>query len=90
MKALFLDRDGVINELIYYQEHGVIDFPCTVEQFRLLHGVGEAINKLHEMDYKVILVYSNWKNQSYPHNGEINQYLSPVDHRKADGQGGQY
>jgi len=55
MKVVFLDRDGVINELIYHQEQGIIDSPFTVEQFRLLPGVGEAIKKLHEMDYKVIL-----------------------------------
>lgn len=56
MKAVFLDRDGVINELIYYPEQGVIDSPFTVEQFRLLPGVGEAIKKFREMGYKVVLV----------------------------------
>jgi D,D-heptose 1,7-bisphosphate phosphatase len=56
MKAVFLDRDGVVNRLIYYPEQGVIDSPFTVEQFRLLPGVGEAIKKLCEADYKVILV----------------------------------
>ncbi len=56
MKAVFLDRDGVINELIYYREQGVIDSPFTVEQFRLLPGVSEAIKKFREMDYKVVLV----------------------------------
>ena len=55
-KAVFLDRDGVINELIYHQEQGIIDSPFTVEQLRLLPGVGEAIKKLHDMGYKVILV----------------------------------
>ncbi len=56
MKVVFLDRDGVINELIYYREQGVIDSPFTVEQFRLLPAVSEAIKKFHEMDYKVVLV----------------------------------
>ena len=56
MKAVFLDRDGVINELIYHPEQGIVDSPFTVEQFRLLPGVGEVIKKLHEMGYKVILV----------------------------------
>ena len=56
MKAVFLDRDGVINELIYYPEQGIIDSPFTVEQFRLLPGVAEAIKKFREMDYKVVLV----------------------------------
>ena len=35
MKAVFLDKDGVINGLIYYPEQGIIDSPFTVEQFRL-------------------------------------------------------
>ena len=56
MKAVFLDRDGVINELIYYPEQGIIDSPFTAEQLRLLPGVGEAIKKLRDTGYKVILV----------------------------------
>ena len=56
MKAVFLDRDGVINKLIYHHEHGIIDSPFTVEQFSLINGVGQAIIKLRENDYKVILV----------------------------------
>jgi len=56
LKAVFLDRDGVINELVYHQEQGIINSPFTVEQFRLLAGIGEAINKFHEMGYKAILV----------------------------------
>ena len=55
-KAVFLDRDGVINELIYYTEQGIIDSPFTVEQFRLLHGASEAINNLHKLGFNVILV----------------------------------
>ncbi|MFC2002695.1 D-glycero-alpha-D-manno-heptose-1,7-bisphosphate 7-phosphatase [Chloroflexota bacterium] len=56
MKAIFLDRDGVINELIYYQEQGIIDSPFTVKQFRLFSGVSEAISKLRNRDYKVVLI----------------------------------
>lgn len=55
-KAVFLDRDGVINEIIYHQEMGVIDSPFTVEQFKLLPDVGKAINKLHNLGFKVIIV----------------------------------
>jgi len=56
MKAVFLDRDGVINELIYHHEQGIIDSPFTVEQFRLLPGVGQAIGKLCKNGYKVVLI----------------------------------
>lgn len=55
MKAVFIDRDGVINELIYYPEHGIVDSPFTAEQFKPISGAGEAIKRLHEMGYKVIL-----------------------------------
>jgi D-glycero-D-manno-heptose 1,7-bisphosphate phosphatase len=55
VKAVFLDRDGVINELVYHQEQGIIDSPFTIEQFTLLPGVGEAISRLHETGYRVIL-----------------------------------
>ena len=56
MKAVFLDRDGVVNELVYHKEQGILDSPFTAEQFRLFPGVHEAIKKLKEMSYKVILV----------------------------------
>jgi len=56
MKAVFLDRDGVINELIYYPEQGTIDSPFIPEQFRLSPGVSTAISKFHELSYKVIVV----------------------------------
>jgi len=55
-KAVFIDRDGVINELIYFQDLGIIDTPFTPEQFRLLPGVGEAIRAINEMGYKAIVV----------------------------------
>ena len=56
VKAAFLDRDGVINELIYHQDIGIIDSPFTVEQFRLLPRVGEAIRLLKEGGFKVVVV----------------------------------
>ena len=45
-RAVFLDRDGVINELVYYQEQGIIDSPFTVEQLKLYPWVGGAIKGL--------------------------------------------
>ena len=56
MKAIFLDRDGVINELVYHEEQGIIDSPFSVEQFKLLPGVGEAIKQFHDMGVEVILI----------------------------------
>jgi D-glycero-D-manno-heptose 1,7-bisphosphate phosphatase len=55
-KAVFLDRDGVINEIVYHKEMGFVDSPSTVEQFKLLPDVGKAINKFHELGFIVILI----------------------------------
>jgi len=55
-KAVFLDRDGVVNELVYHQEQEVIDSPFTVRQFKLLPGAAKAINSLHKAGYIVILI----------------------------------
>jgi len=55
-KAVFLDRDGVINELIYYKEQGIIDSPFTVEQFKLFPNVEKAIKKIQKLGFKTIIV----------------------------------
>ena len=54
-RAVFLDRDGVVNELVYFPEHGIIDSPFVAGQFRLCRGVPEAIKKFQHAGYKVII-----------------------------------
>jgi len=55
-RAVFLDRDGVVNELVYHQELEMIGTPFKVNQFKLLSGVPEAIKSLHQSGYLVILI----------------------------------
>jgi D-glycero-D-manno-heptose 1,7-bisphosphate phosphatase len=56
MKAVLLDRDGVINALVYHQDAGVIDAPFTRSQFKLLPRVPEAIRLLNDLGLGVALV----------------------------------
>src|ERR1700732_4047680 len=56
MKAVLLDRDGVINSLVYHEDAGVIDAPFTASQFKLLPRVPEAIRLLNEIGLKVAIV----------------------------------
>jgi D-glycero-D-manno-heptose 1,7-bisphosphate phosphatase len=56
MKAVLLDRDGVINALIYYQDAGVIDAPFKRSQFKLLPRVPEAIRLLNDLGLRVVVV----------------------------------
>lgn len=55
-KAVFLDRDGVINEIVYHKEMGFLDSPANPDEIKLLPDVGKAINKLKKLGFKVIII----------------------------------
>jgi D-glycero-D-manno-heptose 1,7-bisphosphate phosphatase len=55
-RAVFLDRDGVINEIAYFPELGLLDSPLNTKQFRLLPEAAEAIMALNHLDLKVLVV----------------------------------
>ncbi len=56
MKAIFLGRDGVINELVYFAEHGIVDAPFTPAQVKVLPGVPAALQELKELGYRLVIV----------------------------------
>ncbi len=56
MKAVLLDRDGVINALVYHPDAGVIDAPFMRSQFKLLPRVPEAIRLLNDLGLSVAVV----------------------------------
>ena len=55
-KAVFLDRDGVINAMVYDADHGLVDSPANPDQFALLPGAGQAVRTLNEMGWLTIVV----------------------------------
>ncbi len=55
-RAVFLDRDGVINKMYYNAAFGLVDSPANLGQFELLSGVGKAIAKLNEIGFLVFVV----------------------------------
>ncbi len=56
MKAVLLDRDGVINPLIHHQDAGIVDAPFTRAQFKLLPRVPAAIRLLNDLGLRVAIV----------------------------------
>ena len=48
-KAVFLDRDGVLNQ-------DKVDYVYTIEEFRIFDGVAEALLLLKNADYKLIII----------------------------------
>ena len=55
-RAVFLDRDGVINPYVYNSEFGTVDSPANPEEFTLVPGVGEAITQFNHLGLLVIVV----------------------------------
>jgi D-glycero-D-manno-heptose 1,7-bisphosphate phosphatase len=55
-RAAFLDRDGVLNALLYHQDVGIVDSPFTSAQFSVLPRVPEAIRLLNNLGLVVIII----------------------------------
>ena len=55
-RGVFLDRDGVINRIVYDAEHGTLDSPANPGQFEMLPGVAEAVRALNDLNLPVVVV----------------------------------
>jgi len=53
-KAVFLDRDGVLNHLVYHA--GEYTAPWAINEFELIDGAEEAIDLFKEKGYNVYVV----------------------------------
>lgn len=55
-RAVFLDRDGVINSYVVHPEFGTVDSPSTAAQFSFLPGAAQALARLAKLDVLIIVV----------------------------------
>jgi D-glycero-D-manno-heptose 1,7-bisphosphate phosphatase len=55
-KAVFFDRDGVLNELVLNEEDGQISSPLSVRQLRVFPYAGKVIKAVQTMGFLAILV----------------------------------
>lgn len=55
-KAVFVDRDGTLNEMVYDETHGVMDSPRRLWQVRLRKGAAEFLAGVRRCGYLVIVV----------------------------------
>jgi D-glycero-D-manno-heptose 1,7-bisphosphate phosphatase len=62
-KAVFLDRDGVINANVFYADTREMEGPRTAADFQILPGVLEAMKRLQDAGY-LLFVVSNQPNQA--------------------------
>lgn len=55
-RALFLDRDGVVNQMYYDQEHGIFDSPLNPNQFFLNSGIEKLIKIAKNAGFNIIII----------------------------------
>ena len=55
-RAIFLDRDGTINKLVYYPDHGVVDSPFIPSQLSLIPGAAKAMAMMRKRGFLLVLV----------------------------------
>lgn len=55
-RAIFLDRDGVINSYVYNSEFGTVDSPSNPGEFQVIDGVPQAIRAFKSMGFLIIVV----------------------------------
>lgn len=55
-KALFLDKDGVINKLHYNTELGIIHTPLKPSEVEFVHGTFELLKKAKALGYLIIII----------------------------------
>ena len=55
-RAVFLDRDGVLNDLEYNPDEGRIGSPLSSKQLRVFPYAGESVMRIQELGFKAILV----------------------------------
>jgi len=54
--AVFLDRDGVIVELVWDPVDGSFEGPNREEDVRLVPGAADAIRRIRSLDYRTVVV----------------------------------
>ncbi len=54
--AVFLDRDGVLNEIVYDDNTEQLDSPLQPESLTLLPGVADAVRKLKKAGFYIFIV----------------------------------
>ena len=55
-RAVFLDRDGVLNELIYYPDEGRVGSPMSARQLRVSKFMPETLKEIKSHGYKLIVI----------------------------------
>lgn len=55
-RALFLDRDGILDELVYYESSDEWESPRRLSDLRMIEGVSEPLRRLAEAGWLLFII----------------------------------
>jgi D-glycero-D-manno-heptose 1,7-bisphosphate phosphatase len=55
-RAVFLDRDGVLNRNVYYEDTGAYESPRSLNDFAMVPGVVQSLTKLQDAGYLLFMI----------------------------------
>jgi D-glycero-D-manno-heptose 1,7-bisphosphate phosphatase len=55
-RAIFLDRDGVLNSLVWYESSGEWEAPRTVSDLKMIPGIAETLRLAMALGWKLFLI----------------------------------
>ncbi|HVG22554.1 MAG TPA: HAD-IIIA family hydrolase [Thermoanaerobaculia bacterium] len=55
-RALFLDRDGILDELVYYPSHEEWEAPRRADDVRMIEGIREPLQQLVDAGWLLFIV----------------------------------
>ena len=81
-KAIFVDRDGTLNRMVYDEDHGIMDSPRRAAQVELMPGAGRFLKKARDLGYMIVVATNQpavaKKTLSLKHLDEVNGRLAAL------------
>lgn len=55
-RAVFVDRDGVLNDLVYHEEEGRVASPFAASELRVFPQTAGTVKRIRELGFEVIVI----------------------------------
>ena len=55
-KAIFLDRDGIINHVVYHKDVNKPSSPWKIEEFKLIKDIKKPLEELTKMGFLLFII----------------------------------
>ena len=92
-RALFLDRDGIVDELVFYESSGEWEAPRRVEDIRMIEGAAAALQRFADAGWLLFFITNQpnvAKGKAAREDVEAVHAAGAVLHRHREAAGGRH